>query len=119
MGTRDAGLLLGIPLDKKSLEETAEEALQAIDRRIPPIIFAYANPHSLVVTQGDLSFQSALTQPSLAVAGGVGVTFMARLVGVQVGARITGTDYFQIVLKALQKRGRGHDLLQKVISNNS
>lgn len=107
MRTRDAGLLLGIPIDKKSLEETAEEALQAIDRRITPIVFACANPHSLVVAQGDLSFQSALTQANLVVADGIGVSFMARLVGVQIGPRITGTDYFQAVLEALQQRGGG------------
>ena len=107
MRTRDAGFLLGIPIDRKSLAEAAEEALQAIDRRIPPIVFACANPHSLAVAQCDESFQSALTQANLVVADGVGVTFMARLVGVQIGPRITGTDYFQAVLMALQQRGGG------------
>jgi N-acetylglucosaminyldiphosphoundecaprenol N-acetyl-beta-D-mannosaminyltransferase len=107
MGTRDVGWLLGIPIDKKSLEETLEEALQAVDRRIPSIIFACANPHSLVVTQSDPSFHSALTQANLVVADGVGVSFMARLIGVQIGPRITGTDYFHAVLKALQQRGGG------------
>jgi N-acetylglucosaminyldiphosphoundecaprenol N-acetyl-beta-D-mannosaminyltransferase len=32
---------------------------------------------------------------------------MARLVGVQVGPRITGTDYFEAVLRGLQQRGGG------------
>ena len=107
MGARDAGLLLGIPIDRKSLAEVTAEAFQAIDRRILPVIFACANPHSLVVAQSDPSFQFALTKANLVVADGVGVTVMARLVGVQVGPRITGTDYFHAVLKALQQRGAG------------
>lgn len=107
MGARDTGILLGIPIDRKSLAEVTEEALQAIDRRMSQRVFVCANPHSLVVAQHDGSFQTALTQANLVVTDGVGVSLMARLVGVQIGSRITGTDYFQAVLNALQQRGRG------------
>ena len=107
VGARDACILLGIPIDRKHLAEVTEEALQAIDRRMSQRVFACANPHSLVVAQHDDSFQSALTKANLVVADGVGVTFMARLVGAQIGPRITGSDYFQAVLNALQHRGGG------------
>ena len=107
MGARDAGTLLDIPIDRKSLAEVTEEALHAINRGISQRVFVCANPHSLVVAQGDLSFQSALTQANLVVADGVGVSLIARMVGVQIGPRITGTDYFQAVLNALQQRGGG------------
>ena len=107
MGARDAGILLGIPIDRKSLAEITEDALQAINRKISQRVFVCANPHSLVVAQHDIVFQSALTQAGLVVADGIGVSFMARLIGVQIGPRITGTDYFQAVLMALQQRGGG------------
>ena len=107
MSARDAGILLGIPIDRKTLAEVTEEAFEAINRRMSQRVFACANPHSLVVAQHDDSFQSALTHASLVVVDGVGVSFMARLVGVQIGPRITGTDYFQAVLNALQQRGGG------------
>ena len=107
MGVRDAGIVLGIPIDRKSLTEATEDALQAINRRISQRVFACANPHSLVVAQADSKFRSALMHANLIVADGVGVSLMARLVGVQIGPRITGTDYFQAVLKALQQRGGG------------
>ena len=107
MVARDAGILLGIPIDRKALAEVTEEALRAINRKMSQRVFACANPHSLVVAQGDPSFQSALMQANLVVADGVGVTFMARLVGVNIGPRITGTDYFLAVLNALQQRGGG------------
>ena len=107
MSAREAGIVLGIPIDRKSLAEVTEESLQAIDQRISPRVFACANPHSLVVAQADSKFRSALLHANLIVADGVGLSLMARLVGVQIGPRITGTDYFQAVLQALQQRGGG------------
>ena len=107
MDARDASILLGIPIDRKSLAEVTEEALEAINRRMSQRVFACANPHSLVAAQHDDCFQSALTHANLVVADGVGVSLMARLVGVQIGPRITGTDYFQAVLNALQQSGSG------------
>ena len=107
MGVRDAGTLLNVHIDRMSLSEVTEEALQAINRKISQRVFLCANPHSLVVAQHDPQFHSALTQADLVVADGVGVSFMARLAGVQIGPRITGTDYFQAVLMALQQRGGG------------
>jgi N-acetylglucosaminyldiphosphoundecaprenol N-acetyl-beta-D-mannosaminyltransferase len=87
--------------------KVTEEALEAINRRMSQRVFVCANPHSLVVAQQDHGFQSALTQANLVVADGVGVTVMAKLAGVQIGPRITGTDYFQSVLNSLQQRGGG------------
>jgi N-acetylglucosaminyldiphosphoundecaprenol N-acetyl-beta-D-mannosaminyltransferase len=102
----DAGVLLSVPIDRKTLTEATEESLQAIDRTIPPRVFACANPHSLVVAQSDPIFLSALKQANLVVADGVGVSLMAPLVGVEI-TRITGSDYFQAVLNSLQQRGWG------------
>ena len=107
MGGRDAGILLGISIDRKTLPVVTEESLQAIEGKMSQRVFACANPHSLVVAQDDPGFQSALTQANLVVADGVGVSYMARWVGVEIGPRITGTDYFLAVLNALQQQGGG------------
>lgn len=104
---RNVGFLLGIPIDRKSIREGTEEALQAIDRSRPQVVFACANPHSLVVAQQDAHFHASLTHADFVVADGVGASLMARFVGIQIGPRITGTDYFQKVLGALQQRGSG------------
>jgi N-acetylglucosaminyldiphosphoundecaprenol N-acetyl-beta-D-mannosaminyltransferase len=106
-GAHDTGTFLDIHIDRMSLAEVTEDALQAIDRNIPQRVFVCANPHSLVVAQRDSNFQSALMHADRVVADGVGVSIMARLVGVQIGPRITGTDYFHAVLMALQQRGAG------------
>ena len=81
MDARDAGVILDIPIDRKSLAEVTGEALEAINRRISQRVFVCANSHSLVVAQHDFGFQSALTQANLVVADGVGVTVMAKLAG--------------------------------------
>jgi len=107
MTTHAAESLLNIPIDRMSLAEITEETLRAINRKTSQRVFVCANPHSLVVAQRDLSFQAALTQADFVAADGVGVSLMARLVGVQIGPRITGTDYFEAVLRALQQRGGG------------
>ena len=105
MNERDAGTLLGVPIDRKSLSTATAEALATIERRGSPVIFACANPHSLVTAQTDPTFKSALNNADFVVADGVGVTIMARFAGVKVGPRITGTDYFFSLMKALQERG--------------
>lgn len=105
MTARDAGMLLGVPVDRKSLDAATAEAIAAVERRGPPVAFACANPHSLVTAQRDTAFKLALNRASLVVADGVGVTLMARVAGISVGPRITGTDYFFSVMHALEKHG--------------
>lgn len=104
---RDAGVVLGIPIDRKSLVDVVQESMHAIDRRVPQRVFACANPHSLVVAQQDTDLYSALTHADLVVADGVGASVVARWARIHIGPRITGTDYFQGVLNALQQRGGG------------
>ena len=107
MTTREVGHLLGIPIDLKSLSLVIEESLQAIEEKILQRVFACANPHSLVIAQRDLEFQAALHKANLVIVDGVGVSLMARVVGIRLGPRITGSDYFHGVLNALQQRGSG------------
>ncbi|MBH0200384.1 MAG: WecB/TagA/CpsF family glycosyltransferase [Nitrospira sp.] len=104
---REVGVLLGIPIDRKALRDIVQESVRAIEHRIDQRVFACANPHSLVVAQQDLTFQAALQQADVLVVDGVGALLMARLIGVPLGPRITGSDYFHGVLNALQQRGSG------------
>lgn len=107
MRNRDAGILLGVPIDRKSLVDMVQESVNAVEHRSSQSVFACVNPHSLVVAQHDQVFRSALTVSDLVVADGVGVTMMARVAGVEIGPRITGSDYFYGVLNALQQRRSG------------
>jgi N-acetylglucosaminyldiphosphoundecaprenol N-acetyl-beta-D-mannosaminyltransferase len=107
MSKRDAAVMLGVPIDRASLDAAACETIGAIERSRPQVVFACANPHSLVVAQSDIEFRRALYFADLTVADGVGVLLMGRLARIPIGPRVTGTDYFFAVLDRLHARGRG------------
>jgi N-acetylglucosaminyldiphosphoundecaprenol N-acetyl-beta-D-mannosaminyltransferase len=104
---RNAGNLLGVPIDRKDIQQAVSDAAEAIDKRQTKIIFACANPHSIVVAQSDAAFKQALNQATLTVADGVGVTMMAKFAKIEIGPRITGSDYFFSIMNMLASRGGG------------
>ena len=101
-----SGEFLGVAIGRRSLEELLEEVEGAVDGG-RKVVFACANPHSLVVAQEDRSFLSALNNAGHVVADGVGVTIAAWLLGIDVGPRITGSDYFRAVMDRLDRKGKG------------
>ena len=107
MFQRQAEIILDVPIDQIPLLRGTQIAVGAIDGVWPQIVFACANPHSLVAAQSDTEFKSALIGADLVVADGVGLSFMARCAGIKLGPRITGTDYFLSVMNALRQRGGG------------
>jgi N-acetylglucosaminyldiphosphoundecaprenol N-acetyl-beta-D-mannosaminyltransferase len=104
---RNAVILLEIPIDTMSLSEIVHDSLLSVEYRNSQRVFACANPHSLVVSQRDLEFQVALQRANFVVVDGIGASLMASVAGIRLGPRITGMDYFNGVLNALQKRGSG------------
>jgi N-acetylglucosaminyldiphosphoundecaprenol N-acetyl-beta-D-mannosaminyltransferase len=104
---REAGYILGIPVDRKDLQQSVADAKQAVELGKQKIVFACANPHSIVVAQNDTAFKQALNQATLTVADGVGVTMMAKFAGVEIGPRITGSDYFFSIMKMLEAKQNG------------
>jgi N-acetylglucosaminyldiphosphoundecaprenol N-acetyl-beta-D-mannosaminyltransferase len=97
--------LLGIRVGVSDLRTLVDASLASIESRAAPFTFACANPHSLVVAQSDAEFRSALDACSAVVADGVGLTMASKLVGANVGPRITGTDYFLGLMSQLDRRG--------------
>jgi N-acetylglucosaminyldiphosphoundecaprenol N-acetyl-beta-D-mannosaminyltransferase len=87
------------------LQERTLSAVDARGQETRPFVFACANPHSLVVAERDRDFKGALHDADAVVADGVGLTLMSRLCGRELGPRITGSDYFVTVMRALDERG--------------
>jgi N-acetylglucosaminyldiphosphoundecaprenol N-acetyl-beta-D-mannosaminyltransferase len=110
LGGRAGGSeVLGVPLWSSGLAPLLELSLHAIDAHRAgnghPFVFACANPHSLVVSDRDAEFKSALNAATAVVADGVGLTLVARrLYGNAMLPRITGSDYFDAVMTALDRR---------------
>jgi len=110
MESRNCSYVLGIPVDRKPLDLAISEAIQVIrvkDNKQEQVFFACANPHSIVVAQNDKQFREALNNASTVVADGAGVTLMGKLTGLCVGPRITGHDYFNGLMSALNSKGSG------------
>jgi N-acetylglucosaminyldiphosphoundecaprenol N-acetyl-beta-D-mannosaminyltransferase len=97
--------LLGIRMGVQDLDSLLSSAVRSVVQRRPPFTFACANPHSLVVAQSDAKFRQALQSCSAVVADGVGVTVAGRMVGSDVGSRITGADFFLGLMSRLNRRG--------------
>lgn len=107
MMKRNVGLLLEVAIDRKPLDQLLEDATAAVTRRGGKVVFACANPHSLVTAQQDTEFLLALNRASHVVADGIGVSLMAKMAGINVGPRITGSDFFGGLMKTLEDRGGG------------
>lgn len=99
--------LLGVPIAQQNLNDLSDEALEAIRTKGKQIVFACANPHSIVTAQSDPDFMSALNDANQIVADGVGVAVMAKHLKISSGPRITGSDYFFSVMRGLNDSGTG------------
>lgn len=99
--------ILGFKLGTDSLGRLMDDTAEAITASGKQVVFACANPHSLVVARTDPLFARALKNSTHLVADGVGISALAWLIGADVGARITGGDYFMAVMSLLQQRGGG------------
>lgn len=101
----DKRVLLGVRLGSFTLDSLVGHAMRSVEEGGRPFTFACANPHSLVAAQQDECFLSALQSCSAVVADGVGIRFVGRLTGLDVGPRITGADFFRSLMASLNRRG--------------
>ena len=51
--------MLGVPIGSGDLGEITEQAINSIEKRSKALVFACANPHSLVVAQKDHFIQTS------------------------------------------------------------
>lgn len=105
--TEEVRRVLGVRLWSRGLDELVASSMAAVDagELSRPLVFACANPHSLVVADQDEEFKRALGAADAVVADGVGLTMVARtLYGIPDLPRITGSDYFAAVMRALDER---------------
>ncbi|MES2821990.1 MAG: WecB/TagA/CpsF family glycosyltransferase [Pseudomonadota bacterium] len=63
------------------------------------IVFSCANPHALAVAETNANFRKALENSDLLVTDGVGVSIIGNLLGVNIGPRITGSDFFTALME--------------------
>ena len=96
--------ILGVSIGPHSLAQLTAACDSAFEGQRNTFVFACANPHSLVLARRDAQFLDALKGASAVVADGVGCRIAARLVGTDVGPRITGSDFFRETMANLDRR---------------
>jgi N-acetylglucosaminyldiphosphoundecaprenol N-acetyl-beta-D-mannosaminyltransferase len=98
-------VLLGVRIGRSAKDELVARSVSAVMGTGDRVIFACANPHSMVVAKADPQFHYALTSATHVVSDGFGCRIAALLTGRDFGPRITGFDYFEALMKKLNERG--------------
>jgi N-acetylglucosaminyldiphosphoundecaprenol N-acetyl-beta-D-mannosaminyltransferase len=97
--------MLGVSISLMTLDAIVARAMQAMEASAAQCTVAFANPHSLVVSQKDPAFHEALNAASIAAPDGTGIVLASRLRGGRIKARITGSDFFAALSQAMNRQG--------------
>jgi N-acetylglucosaminyldiphosphoundecaprenol N-acetyl-beta-D-mannosaminyltransferase len=68
-------------------------------------VFFCANPHSIVLTENDQLFRQALNQAEVLTPDGIGIILASKILGGCIRNRLTGSDIFFGLSKALDEKG--------------
>lgn len=96
--------LLGIPIDALTQSETVQRIRLAVASH-RPCRFVTPNVHFMMTAQIEPTFRDSIIAGDLAVADGMPLVWVARLLGVPLKERVAGADLFEALL-----RGEGGDL---------
>lgn len=107
-GTEQGGhTLLGYELTASDAEATSAQIMEWIEQGDRCRWLACLNPHSYVSAKSDEAFKVALQKADWLVPDGIGIIMAARILGVPLNERLTGSDMFRAVNQRLNdQRGR-------------
>jgi N-acetylglucosaminyldiphosphoundecaprenol N-acetyl-beta-D-mannosaminyltransferase len=91
---REVYCLLGLPFDAVDLGGAVQRVRDAAMQRIPCII-STANVNFLVGCRTDRQFRDTVVNSDLSVADGMPLIWIARLLGIPIRQRVTGSDLFE------------------------
>jgi len=84
--------------------ECVDRVCQWIEAGERSRFFVCANPHSLVLAEDDPVFKAALQAADLATPDGVGIVLASKMRGGRIRERVTGSDIFEGLSRALNNR---------------
>jgi N-acetylglucosaminyldiphosphoundecaprenol N-acetyl-beta-D-mannosaminyltransferase len=102
---------LGYTFNRKNLAELKTEILENFHAsNAVACVMACGNPHSLAVAQNDEDYSRALKSAEHLLCDGIGVYKVAKWLGIDVGPRVAGHSYYEMVMHSLpifcEKSGR-------------
>jgi N-acetylglucosaminyldiphosphoundecaprenol N-acetyl-beta-D-mannosaminyltransferase len=95
--------ILNYPITTKSSENCIADIAARIEEGDRHRYLVCANPHSLEVARKDPGFDLAIRNADLIVPDGVGIVIASKILGGSIRERITGTDIFLGVSRALTR----------------
>lgn len=102
--------MLGVPIDGVTREEAKARVETLLDEPRDHLVTT-PNPEMLVLASKDAAFRDALALADLAVPDGIGLVYVARLKGLRLPERVTGTDLMDDVAAIAARRKLGVYLL--------
>ncbi len=97
--------ILGFQVVTCSCAQCIDTIVSWIENGKGPKYLVCANPHSLEVARNDPQFQKAICRADLVTPDGIGVVLASRILGGGIRKRVTGTDIFLEVSRALNRKG--------------
>lgn len=99
--------ILGYSVSSDGAKADVSAAMAFLNAERRPRFVACANPHSLAVAFRDKEFEIALKGADLLLPDGAGIVLGSRILRRKVTERVTGTEFFEGLLCALQGRSSG------------
>ena len=94
--------IAGLPFDAISLQQAMQKVLRSTETRESLFIFT-PNLNFLITAQKDAAFRETIYHSDMCLADGMPIVWLARLKGVPIPQRVSGSDLFEALCKQTEK----------------
>lgn len=94
--SRNVVCVMGLPFDTLTMPEAAERVRAAVLHRTP-LLISTANLNFVVTSRNDEAFRESIIHSQLSLADGMPVIWIARLLGLPILERVTGSGLFEAI----------------------
>lgn len=99
----DQNKLLGIKVSSETKLSILYKIKKYIEQPVGFFHIVSLNPENLVIAQENLEFKKALDSAQIKLIDGVGIVLAGRLLGIEVGERVTGVELMAELVKLASK----------------
>lgn len=96
---RDVYAVLGLPFDAVTQQGAVARLRQAMENR-EPCLWVTPNVNFVAASQNDIAFRSAILKAHLSTVDGMPLVWLARLMGIPLPERVSGSDVFDRLCNA-------------------
>jgi len=102
---RNTWCLLGLPFDAIDMQQAIASVRQSADAKSPYFI-STPNLNFLITSQSDPDFRRSVINSELSIADGMPLIWVARLLGIPLPGRVTGSGLIEILRKPETNKNR-------------